>query len=484
MLNTSIISILRSFSKGEVKEFDKFIISPFFNNQPSLTNFYNELKRFHPGFNSKGLERKQVFERLYPGKQFSDDTIRRLSSDLKRVIDSYIYYKAQEANPIETRFPKALEYIRRGLVKEGEKELEQIGKAINNTQLISNEYIKNRLEFEDLTVQISLSRNQQQMAAGNFLNEIEYLIYFFIFRLAYYIHNINANKIIFNLKENDLIFDFIRSVDFETIENLIKTEKKHEINKAIRIHVLVILNYLREKEEKYFIEFKSLLPEVINEFTDHEKYNIFQVAEALCWKKMESINREKYRRELFEVNNMRLEAKVFSPDGKQMRVLLFKQILNTSLQLKETGWAREFVKEYAERLPQDVQENMKSFAFANLLFEEEDFEGSLNHLRKIDIDHFALKYDVRNLQLRIFIEMEHIEEALSLIDAYKHFIANNKSVSEYYRQITNNFLRFCKNIIDLKMQKGKLSADEIKRDIENENAVNFKSWLLEKINAG
>lgn len=482
MINTSVILILRSLSPSEIKEFDKFIISPFFNNQPSLTRFYKALKKHYPGFDEKKIDRKEVFRSLYPDKPYKDDVIRRLTSDLKKLFDSYMYNKVTETNPIEAGFLRSFEYIRRGLVKESEKELEQINRNLHANDLICNEYVKNRLDYEDRFVQIKLSTNRQSEISGHFMSEIEYLIYHFILRLAYYLHNIRANRIIFNISDNKFINDFISLIDLKKIDELMSiTGGSNNIRKAMRVYVLFILNNLYEDNETYFIELKELLPEAINYFQEHEKYNVYQIAESICWVKMAGINRERYRRELFEINKMRLDAGVYMPDGKSMRLLLYRQVLTNALQINEVDWAEEFVEKYSEKLPVTIRENMTQYAKANLLFERGRFEESLALLNKVDFDIFTLKYDVKNLTLRNYIELSCIEEALSLIDTYKHFIAKNKGVSEYYREITENFLKYCKYLIDLKNGSSKRNADDIMKELESDNTVNFKQWFIKKL---
>ncbi len=71
--------------------------------------------------------------------------------------------------------------------------------------------------------------------------------------------------------------------------------------------------------------------------------------------KMETIDRNRYRRELFELNKIRLAHGVFSPDGREMRVLLYRQILINALHLKEIDWAEKFIIEYSSRLPKNCK---------------------------------------------------------------------------------------------------------------------------------
>lgn len=482
MHNTSIISILKSLTKIELKEFDKFVISPFFNNQPSITRFYEDIKKFYPEFTDPKLGREKVFIRLYPDKAYSDNTIRRLSSDLKKILDDYIYYKASETMPAEARSLKVSEYIRRGLPKAAEKELEQIEKLLSSSSLIGHEYVRNKLEYENLLIQMMLQKDRQDLAIKNFVNETEYLIYNFVLRLTYCVHNLRVNKLIFNTNENPFAEEFISSIDFERILSLTAGNlQKSPLSRSIRIYILALQNNINEKEEKYFFELKELLPDVINEFTPPERYSIYQIAEALCWRKMELIDRERYRKELFELNKQRIAGGVYSPDGKNMRLMLYRQALLTSLQVKEFEWAEGFVAEYSPKLPADVRDTMRKFAEAHILFEKGEYDTSLGLLNKIDFEMFTLKFDLRNLMLRIYIELNYIEEAISLIDSYKRFIQNNKNVSEYYRTLTYNFLKYSKHIVDLKTDKDGSKSDEIIIELKKENAVNFKQWLIDKI---
>lgn len=484
MENTTVISVLRSLSPKEIKEFDKFIISPFFNNQPSLTNFYEELKKYYPEFHVSKINRKQIFGDLYPGKEYSDEVIRRLSSDLKKLLDLYMYNKVNESNPIEAKFLRIFEYSRRGLFKEAEKDLENVIKTIGSDGPMSSEYVKYRLDYEDRLVQIKLGSNKQSEISGHFINEIEYLIYHFLLRLSYYLHNVRSNKVIFNTGESKFITDFLTSIDLFKIDKIMEVdENADDVRKSMRIYILFILNNLYVENESYFSELKKYLPEAIKYFQEHEKYNVYQMAEAICWQKMETVDRERYRRELFEINKTRLEAGIFLPDGRTMRFMLFRQIFMTALQLNETAWAEDFVNNYSNYLPDTIRDNLVTLAEAHIMFEKKNFNELLSLLNKIDFDVFTLKFDTRNLMLRIYIELNYIEEAISLIDAYRHFIAKNKNVSGYYKKITESFLRYCKLIIDLGTGKSKINADEIKQELLKDNDVNFRVWLFEKLEA-
>ena len=93
MKNSKLISLLKSFSEYEIKHFRQFIDAPFFNKEGKyVLRFYNEVRKYYPEFTNSNLERKNIFEKLYPGKFYDDVIMRKLSSSLQRLAEEYLNY--------------------------------------------------------------------------------------------------------------------------------------------------------------------------------------------------------------------------------------------------------------------------------------------------------------------------------------------------------------------------------------------------------
>ena len=60
MLNTTLIEILKTFSAEEIKWFDEFIRSDYFNKSQRLLNFGIRLRNFSPDYNSISLKREYL----------------------------------------------------------------------------------------------------------------------------------------------------------------------------------------------------------------------------------------------------------------------------------------------------------------------------------------------------------------------------------------------------------------------------------------
>ena len=90
MLNTSVISVFRTFSKEELKRFEEFLLSPYYNKKSAVVNLFNVIKKNEPDYNSPNLERKKLWSRLYKDKDFNYGVMKNLIYDLGKCADTFI----------------------------------------------------------------------------------------------------------------------------------------------------------------------------------------------------------------------------------------------------------------------------------------------------------------------------------------------------------------------------------------------------------
>src|SRR5258706_14034499 len=83
----NIIRILKTFTGDEMREFGKFVNSPFHNNRSEVRRYFSEIKRFYPSFQQSNFSKEEIFSRIHPDKKYRDDVIRRLSSNLFRLAE-------------------------------------------------------------------------------------------------------------------------------------------------------------------------------------------------------------------------------------------------------------------------------------------------------------------------------------------------------------------------------------------------------------
>lgn len=159
----------------------------------------------------------------------------------------------------------------------------------------------------------------------------------------------------------------------------------------------------------------------------------------------------------------------------------FKNILLSAISLNKLNWAEKFTNEYIEKVQPEFRESMLFYSIALLHFEKKEFQKSLENLAKVKYEYFTLKMDVKSWMLKIYYELGYYEPAFSLMDSFKHFLLNNKSLSEHFKERNLNFLKCAGDLIKLKSGFNKSDIAEIENDLKIKSNIVHKDWLLQKI---
>ncbi|HMT11521.1 MAG TPA: hypothetical protein PKA39_07855, partial [Ignavibacteria bacterium] len=180
MFNSRLIKILQAFTPLELKEFRKFIETPFFNKEGSyLLRFFDEVKKYYPGFTDAELEKGNLFKKLYKGKEFSDATMRKLSSGIIKLAEQFLRYKAFTEN---TDVAELL-YIQKLREKRIEKLFESESTALEKKlSVLENsvdlDYFRNRYKLELEKINFYLDFNHLLKKQQESLQAVQgYLVY-------------------------------------------------------------------------------------------------------------------------------------------------------------------------------------------------------------------------------------------------------------------------------------------------------------------
>lgn len=91
------------------------------------------------------------------------------------------------------------------------------------------------------------------------------------------------------------------------------------------------------------------------------------------------------------------------------------------------------------------------------------------------------KFDVKNLMLKIYYELGLYSQAYSLIDAYKHFLDDNKEHSKIHNENYRNFLTLYSKLLKMKESGNFSELPQLLKQIRNTQSLASRIWILEKI---
>ena len=465
MENSQLIESLRTLDKNEIKEFGKFIRSPYFNNRSEVIRFFNYIKKFFPEFKSNELKEENIFKKVYPDKKYSSVMTRKLISLTLNLLLDFLTIEDFKENKNDYNV-KMLDMLRkRKLPALFQKRSRITGKNLDISTL-DIYYYEQKLKFTSIQNGYFLNSDESSFVDG-LQNELNDLIEFFLtgvilqfIRLSEWSRQLNKK---FDLKFYDEILKYM-SADDEREVTLY----------SMYFNMLMLLNTEDENYFKKLIISRDTLKAKLGKIDD---YNVQIVSMQYCHKKVQKGYPE-YRKQMFEITKKLLAADLI-PDGF-IEPYFFTNIVRNASLLNEFDWLDNFLNEYKHRLNPELSDEITNYSQAMIESAKGNFEKSLMHFSKIKIERSNMKLDMKNLLIIIYYELNFIEELISLIDTNKHFLQRDRSVSDSYRQVSLLLMNFVSELIKIKSSNKKISTHGLRKEIEKSDYFIFKEWLLKK----
>ncbi|HQY52717.1 MAG TPA: hypothetical protein PLD63_10130 [Ignavibacteria bacterium] len=465
MENSQLIESLRTLDKNEIKEFGKFIRSPYFNNRSEVIRFFNYIKKFFPEFKSNELKEEIIFKNVYPDKKYSSVMTRKLISLTLNLLLDFLTIEDFKENKNDYNV-KMLDMLRkRKLPALFQKRSRITGKNLDISTL-DIYYYEQKLKFTSIQNGYFLNSDESSFVDG-LQNELNDLIEFFLtgvilqyIRLSEWSRQLNKK---FDLKFYDEILKYM-SADDEREVTLY----------SMYFNMLMLLNTEDENYFKKLIISRDTLKAKLGKIDD---YNVQIVSMQYCHKKVQKGYPE-YRKQMFEITKKLLAADLI-PDGF-IEPYFFTNIVRNASLLNEFDWLDNFLSEYKHRLNPELSDEITNYSQAMIESAKGNFEKSLMHFSKIKIERSNMKLDMKNLLIIIYYELNFIEELISLIDTNKHFLQRDRSVSDSYRQVSLLLMNFVSELIKIKSSNKKISTHGLRKEIEKSDYFIFKEWLLKK----
>ncbi|MEO8512139.1 MAG: hypothetical protein ABI543_01135 [Ignavibacteria bacterium] len=479
MLKSKFIDLVKSFSKEELKQFRDFVNSPFHNSNKNVIKLYDIIRKYQPDFSSPLIEKEKLFSRIYPGKKYNDTVIRILLSDLIKLGEDFLILKKTMIDTFGDKLTLLEELKDRGLDSLYLTNHKDTLKKLSAMEDKRTRYFS-LFELEVVNVDFYLRRDKQQQIVQNINERSENLIYFMLIEIVRNIHDLIINEKTFNAKYDfSLAYEFMKNFDFKAILEKLKT-KRAEHYDIINIYYNLLNALVEENDDKYFDIFKESVENVMKLLTKDDKHHFLQYLETCCLMRMKN-NPDKYRKEIFHVYELMMEFGIYSYGTAEMTAQKFKNIFIAAVNIKELKWAENFCSKYIPNVQSEYRDSMQYYSSAILNFLKKDFLKALADLNKVKNDYFILKLDIKSWTLKIYYELEYIEQAQSHIDSYRHFLSKNLSIAPQLKQRHLSYLKFTTDLMRLSANPDKFAAELVLMELSNNNNVVHKDWINEKL---
>lgn len=482
MQKTSFLEIMRTLDREELKRFETFLNSPYFNTRSHVVRLFSVIKKYAPAFDDKDLDKEEIWKKISPGKDYNYGILKNIIYDITKLAERFL--EIEEFSSNEHQRMKNL------LIKLSDKHLENI--FMNKFNSYEKNYIRSSKFYNEYYGEYyELMRRKFVMQAydirlrsKNISGQLaELLIFDFIAKFSNNFNNIYIEETELNeVPENNFIKVFSSAVfsNSELTEYLEILGKGSDKNyKILSIFFKLMRSYLNPHSIEFYYDFKNSLFEndkFISESAMRGLYASLGSALDNC----DDVKNVNKNRELYEIIYHLADKNIFlSEDGKAIPSL-YTLAVKTAGYLKEKLFIERLIKDYLPKIDPDLRDNFEIFSLAYLHYSCNEFERSLEYSNKINIDSFQMKYFLRNLQIIISFEKDDYEMFQYLSDSHRHFLSKNKSVSERYKESNLKFLNYINSLFKLREAKDKTESAVLKNLLEADTVVN-KPWLLEKL---
>ena len=478
MHSHTAIELLKTLNDDELRIFGDFIRSPYFNKREVLVRLFEIISKHAPEYKSSSLKKENLYKKLFPGKEYNEQTLRSRISEFSNLIKLFL----SDINSRKDEFTQR-KYLIEELTKRKKFELSEkyINEAIENLEKdprSGQEYFMNKQKMlnEHITLWTATEQKNKSLYSAYERGELS-LNHFFLDLLK-----IESDLICYEIEtkikpEFNYTRQFFEKFDFEGYIDILK-EKDYKHYPIIAAYYYGNLSMMHPEEETYFFKLKELIYKYHSNFDLSELDNFWSLLSNCAYVNfLKKGNR--FQNEVHEINKFFISKELYDKENP-FSAIGYQNILINAMTAKDLDWGEKFVDDFKKKLAPEVVTNRYHYCKALISYERKNYEESIAHLNKVKPNFWDLKFSVRLIYLRNFYELGDGDQVSSLINSSRYFFStNNENLPEYVTDRFKATINYISRLSNAKFSGKKLEYADLK---EAENAADcyYKSWILEK----
>ena len=461
MKNSKLIQLLRTFSNSEMKEFGKFIRSPYFNESEQLITFYELLKKSYPEFKGGLIEKEKIFKKLYPEeKKYDDKKIRSRSNLMLNLAEEFLLQTELKKNKKDSERYILNQFSARKLETHFNNKLRQINEIIQEESVVNDNYffdryklVKSRRNFFEFSKPIG----KREEYFKEFGEESELLTKYSVLKLLKY-------YVIMKCDQGFLDFPF----DYSFMNKLLEYVEEKKLTQFPIFEIFKNLLLLEEKEfsEELFHETRKIFYKNIPDIEKEDAILIVTELYNLATTYFYSGN-NKFVKEPFEIVTQMVKNEIYPLENGFMAERQYLDTVYTALAARQNDWAEKFVNDFRMKMNPEVRDNAFNFSLSLIELIKENYTKALEGFAKVKVDDLFYYMRIKYNRLRIYFEIGEFDLIFTEIDAFYHYLNTNTLVPEDSRERALKFLGFFKKLVKARVNNDFDEIGLLLNDLEN-----------------
>jgi len=467
MQKSVLVEILRSLSRKELRDIQKWLQSPSHNQRQDVIRLFDHLSR-HLTNGEEVLEKENAWKAVFPGKPYDDAYMRQVMYFLLKAVEEYLVFTYYTSDGIRYQLALSRIYRRRKLDK-AYKQAHRLGMDKLQSQPLRNDfYLLNKYFFEQ--VEYEYLMNVTQNAPVNLQETANALEKWFLEERLRISKDMLAHQSIYQKinYNHGLLEEVLAYVGKETTLQ----------EPAIAVYYYAYMAFTHPNEEGYFDELEQRIHSQIEYFNRSEVRTLYLAALNYCVPKINQ-GRLDFARRAFDLYRKGLETQILLENNVVSRYT-FGNAVGAALLNQEFVWAEKFVNDFQHHLEEKERSSIANFNLARIYFGKGEYSKAQQLLNKFEYDDTILNLEAKTMLLKIYFEESEHDAFESLLESMRTYLHRKDAISPTHRLLYKNFLSLMRKLIHLNPYSTVQKENFRKLTIET-NPLPGKDWFFKQL---
>jgi len=192
-----------------------------------------------------------------------------------------------------------------------------------------------------------------------------------------------------------------------------------------------------------------------------------------------------YRKQQAELLLNYIEKGYFKTDeNKHLHSIEYRNFILIAFSIGDFKILKSFIDKCTSRLNKKDQDDMLNLGLAFYYYRIKNYKEALISINKIEINSFIYRFDIRNILLRIYYEIDELNKSLDSIHNYKKIISDDKTLDKSIKDSLRTMLKYLNKLIIIKKNLYldiPYEAGFLIKKIQKEPTFALKKWLLDRL---
>ncbi len=465
MQNSRLIVLCQILSKKEIRDFRKYIATPFFNQRADVIQLFEYLAECLFEYDIIP-DKEQIHRKVYPDQAYSDHQVRLILSFCFKHLDQFLIHQAYFSDKVKSKIKLLEAYRKRNLSKHFQRSMEDVWKMHQKSAVRNADYFNDSLQI--LQEEYQYTSTSQRTGAQNLQRISDNMdIAYFTLKLRQTCLSL-SHQAVYNTEYH---FGMV-----EEVVHYIEAQKLLNIP-AIAIYYYCYKALTQPNQTQYFEQLKKTLFEKHQLFPETEMRDLFLLTINYCIKRINK-GHQRFEKEVLDLYKEGLRQEYLMTNGLLSR-FTYQNICSIALKLKDYDWVGQFNPQYKDRLEKQYRESAYSYNMARLEYARKNYSAVLDLLQKSNFKDLLINLDAKAIALKTYYELEEITLLQSHLDAMKNFI-HRKKIMAYHRESYLILIYFTRQLLELN-SFDRTARQQLLAEVEGTKAMAQKAWVLEQI---